>query len=40
MDLKKIHAKLQAEFSAKKIQAETIANYYNSKLNEVPAYQN
>lgn len=39
MDLKKIHAKLQAEFSAKKIKAETIANYYNSKLHEVPAYQ-
>ena len=39
MDLKKIHAKLQAEFSAKKIKAETVANYYNSKLQEVPAYQ-
>ena len=39
MDLKKIHAKLQAEFSAKKIKAEAVANYYNSKLNAVPAYQ-
>lgn len=39
MDLKKIHAKLQAEFRTKKIKAETIANYYSQKLNEVPAYQ-
>ncbi len=39
MDLKKIHAKLQAEFRAKKIRAESVSNYYNQKLNEVPAYQ-
>lgn len=39
MDLKKIHTKLQAEFRSKKINAESVANYYSQKLNEVPAYQ-
>ncbi len=39
MDLKKIHSRLQAEFRAKKIKAEATANYYNLKLNAVPAYQ-